>query len=167
LKPPRPPKPFDEARFNQLHARSEAFRHQSMTQPAASEPGIVHVGIGLIQRGDRFLVRQRPAGAVYAGYWEFPGGKCEPGETPAEATARECLEETGLVVVVGALRRIVDHHYRHGRVRLFFFDCMIADPSAEPPAELGCRWIRAGALLSLQFPEANEAILEELASRSG
>jgi 8-oxo-dGTP diphosphatase len=136
-----------------------------MIQPPTSEPGIVHVGIGLIQRGDRFLVRQRPEGTVYAGYWEFPGGKCEPGETPAEATARECLEETGLAVVVGPLRRVTNHEYRHGRVKLFFFECATADPSAEPPTELGCRWIHARELLLLQFPEANEAILEELASR--
>ena len=37
-----------------------------------------------------------------AGYWEFPGGKCEPGESPAAATARECREEIGLEVVVGS-----------------------------------------------------------------
>ncbi|HKI18797.1 MAG TPA: NUDIX domain-containing protein, partial [Isosphaeraceae bacterium] len=57
----------------------------------APEPPIP-VGIGIIRRGDRFLVRQRPAGTVYAGYWEFPGGKCESGEEPARATVRECFE---------------------------------------------------------------------------
>ena len=46
------------------------------------------VGIGLIRRGESYLIRQRPEHTVYAGYWEFPGGKCEPGETPAETTAR-------------------------------------------------------------------------------
>ena len=63
----------------------------------------IPVGIGIIRREGRFLVRQRPEGTVYAGFWEFPGGKCEPGESPAAATARECLEETGLTVVVGPL----------------------------------------------------------------
>ena len=74
-------------------------RRVQATMSATEQP--IPVGIGIIRRGDRFLVRQRPAGTVYAGYWEFPGGKCEPGEDPAAATARECLEETGLTVVVG------------------------------------------------------------------
>ena len=43
------------------------------------------VGIGLIRRDGCFLVRKRPEQTVYAGYWEFPGGKCEPGEQPVEA----------------------------------------------------------------------------------
>jgi mutator protein MutT len=121
------------------------------------------VGIGLIRRRDQFLVRQRPAGTVYAGYWEFPGGKCEPGETPEETTARECLEETGLHVVVGLLRRVVDHEYPHGLVRLFFYDCEPADHGTDEVIHSGCRWVRAAELLTLRFPEANEAILKELA----
>jgi 8-oxo-dGTP diphosphatase len=125
------------------------------------------VGIGLVRRGESYLVRQRPAHTVYAGYWEFPGGKCEPGETPAETTARECLEETGLVVVVGRLRRVIEHRYAHGHVRLHFFDCEPADALAEPAAESGCRWVPAALLTSLRFPEANEPILAELSETRG
>ncbi|MFO0891477.1 MAG: (deoxy)nucleoside triphosphate pyrophosphohydrolase [Isosphaeraceae bacterium] len=121
------------------------------------------VGIGIIRRGGEYLVRLRPAGTVYAGYWEFPGGKCEPGESPAEATARECLEETGLSVRVGRLRRVIEHRYPHGLVRLHFFDCEPADRQAEPPPNTGCRWVPAAELPGLRFPEANEPILEELA----
>jgi 8-oxo-dGTP diphosphatase len=134
-----------------------------MSQVRESETDLTHVGIGIIRRRDRFLIRQRPKGTVYAGYWEFPGGKCEAGETPAHTTARECHEETGLFVVVGSLRRIIDHHYPHGRVRLFFFDCEPADPGAEPSANTGCRWVKASELPGFRFPEANESILEELA----
>jgi 8-oxo-dGTP diphosphatase len=123
----------------------------------------VPVGIGIIRRGDRFLVRQRPVGTVYAGYWEFPGGKCEPGEDPARATARECFEETGLKVVVGPLRRVTTYRYPHGLVELFFHDCTTAHPTADPAAGSGFQWVQAGELLALRFPEANQAILEELA----
>ncbi len=122
------------------------------------------MGIGLIRRGDAFLVRQRPAGTVYAGYWEFPGGKCEPGETPAEATARECFEETGLRVVVERLRRVVTYRYPHGLVELFFHDCTTEYPDAEPDPESGFRWVPVAELAALRFPEANEVILEELAA---
>ncbi len=93
----------------------------------------IPVGIGIIRRNDRFLIRQRPEGTVYAGYWEFPGGKCEPGEDPAVATARECLEEVGLEVVVGPLRRVSTYRYPHGLVRLHFYDCTTLDAAAEPP----------------------------------
>ena len=51
-----------------------------LSSEAAETP--IPVGLGLVRRGGRFLIRQRPAGTVYAGYWEFPGGKCEPGRIP-------------------------------------------------------------------------------------
>ena len=72
-----------------------------MSQPIHRAADLTDVGIGLIRRDGDFLVRRRPEGTVYAGYWEFPGGKCEPGETPAQTTARECQEETGLEIMVG------------------------------------------------------------------
>jgi 8-oxo-dGTP diphosphatase len=129
---------------------------------SGSPAGPIPVGIGLVRRAGRFLVRRRPAGTVYAGYWEFPGGKCEPGEAPDQATARECLEEIGLRVVVGPLRRVTTHRYPHGLVELFFYDCTTEDPASEPAEGSGFEWVPAGQLNSLQFPEANEDIVEEL-----
>jgi mutator protein MutT len=131
-----------------------------MNEPSAAA---TRVGLGLIRRGNQYLVRRRPEGTVYAGYWEFPGGKCEPGETPDVATARECLEETRLRVEVGALRAVRTHQYPHGLVELFFFDCTARDPAAEPPPTSGFQWVSAGSLGSLRFPEANRAVLDELA----
>jgi 8-oxo-dGTP diphosphatase len=136
-----------------------------MSRPHDQEPPDaipIPAGIGLIRRGDAFLIRRRPAGTVYAGYWEFPGGKCDPGERPAEATARECLEETGLRVIVGSLRRTLIHRYPHGLVELSFYDCTPEDPDAESPAESGFRWVPVDRLATLRFPEANEIIVEEL-----
>jgi mutator protein MutT len=133
-----------------------------MSQPAPSPPDPTCVGIGLIRRGETYLVRLRPEGTVYAGYWEFPGGKCEPGESPAQATARECLEETGLAVRVVRLRRVIEHVYPHGHVRLHFHDCEPLDAGAVAPAGSGCRWVPARDLGGLRFPEANEPILVEL-----
>jgi 8-oxo-dGTP diphosphatase len=130
---------------------------------SSPDPRPIPVGIGIIHRANRFLVRQRPEGTVYAGYWEFPGGKCEPGEDPARATARECLEEVGLAVVVGPLRRVSTYRYPHGLVTLHFYDCTISNPEAEPPARSGFQWVTADRLTSLRFPEANEPILAELA----
>ena len=72
-----------------------------------------------------------------------PEENASPGNLLAQTTARECLKETGLAVVVQHLRRVIEHHYPHGYVRLHFFDCVPADPAAEPPACAGCRWVRA------------------------
>jgi 8-oxo-dGTP diphosphatase len=131
-----------------------------MTEPLGRP---IPVGIGLVRRADCFLVRRRPAGTVYAGYWEFPGGKCEPGEDPARATARECLEEIGLPVIVGRLRRVTTHRYPHGLVELHFYDCTTEDPASEPADGTGFRWVPADKLAALRFPEANEDVVEELA----
>jgi 8-oxo-dGTP diphosphatase len=138
--------------------------HMRHSRAAEQRDRPIRVGVGLIRRGDCFLVRPRPPETVYAGYWEFPGGKCELGETPAQAARRECLEETGLVVVVGSLRRVIDHVYPHGHVRLYFYDCEPEDPGAEPSAGSGCRWTPANELHEYRFPEANEPILDELVS---
>ena len=62
--------------------------------------GRIEVAAAVILRGDgRFLLAQRPAGKVYAGYWEFPGGKVEHGESAADALARELHEELGIEVL--------------------------------------------------------------------
>jgi 8-oxo-dGTP diphosphatase len=87
--------------------------------PEERVPVDVAVGV-LIDRDGRFLLTSRPAGKVYAGYWEFPGGKLEAGETVEVALARELHEELG-ITIGGAQRwkiEIVD--YEHARVRLHF-----------------------------------------------
>lgn len=97
------------------------------------------------------------------GYWEFPGGKCEPDELPEQAAVRECCEESGLVVSVRRLRRTIEHHYPHGFVQLHYFDCVPRDRDAEPAPDTGFRWVALGELVQLAFPEANELILQDLA----
>jgi 8-oxo-dGTP diphosphatase len=90
----------------------------------------VDVAVGvLIQPDGAFLLTSRPPGKVYAGYWEFPGGKVEPGETVEEALRRELIEEIG--VVIGAVQpwrtQLVD--YPHALVRLHF--CTVAHWTGE------------------------------------
>jgi 8-oxo-dGTP diphosphatase len=87
--------------------------------PTARTPVDVAVGV-LIDPSTRFLLTSRPAGKVYAGYWEFPGGKLESGETVEQALRRELQEELG--ITIGAVQpwqvELVD--YEHARVRLHF-----------------------------------------------
>lgn len=122
------------------------------------------VGIGLIRRGDRFLIRPRPPlpGSPMPGYWEFPGGKCHDGETPAQCAARECLEEVGRPIQVQSLRRVVRHRYPHGYVELHFFDAVLLDDAGEPAPDTGFVWMDVTELGRYQFPGANEPVIAEL-----
>lgn len=91
---------------------------------------VVDVAVGvLIQPNGDFLLTSRPEGKVYAGYWEFPGGKLEAGETVEQALARELHEELG--IHTGQIQRwreeLVD--YPHALVRLHF--CKVMDWSGE------------------------------------
>jgi mutator protein MutT len=128
----------------------------------------LRIGIGLIRRAGHYLIRQRPFlhGSPMPGLWEFPGGKCEPGETPADATLRECLEETGLPILLGPLRRSLVHQYPHGLVELHYFDATPIDPLAEPSPDSGFLWTPARLLPTLTFPPANAPLLLELAAEN-
>ena len=91
-----------------------------------AERKVTDVAVGvLIDAQGRFLLTSRPPGKVYEGYWEFPGGKLEAGETVAEALRRELQEEIG--VTIGAVQawreKLVD--YPHALVRLHF--CKVFD----------------------------------------
>ena len=122
------------------------------------------VAIGLVERGGAFLIRQRPEGQSMAGLWEFPGGKVEPGETAAEAAARECQEEVGLPIAVGRLVRRIVHDYPRGPVDLAYFLARLADPGAEPDPATGFRWVRREDLPAYTFPPANEPLIALLAA---
>ncbi len=95
-----------------------------------TDRAVVEVAVGvLIRPGGDFLLTSRPCGKVYAGYWEFPGGKLEPTETVEQALARELHEELGLYI--GQVKRwreeLVD--YPHALVRLHF--CKVFDWTGE------------------------------------
>jgi 8-oxo-dGTP diphosphatase len=89
------------------------------TEPAS---GITEVAAGVLVDGTgRFLLAQRPAGKVYAGYWEFPGGKVEAGEAPSHALRRELHEELGITVRTAYRWITLTYVYPHAFVRLRFF----------------------------------------------
>ncbi len=98
-----------------------------MTDVANAAPRVpVDVAVGvLIDTQGRFLLTSRPAGKVYAGYWEFPGGKLEAGETVQQALRRELHEELGIFIGTPQpwQQEVLD--YPHARVRLHF--CKVFD----------------------------------------
>ena len=121
------------------------------------------VGIALVERSGRYLVRRRPdlPGSPMPGKWEFPGGKARGGESPEACAVRECREESGLSVVAAGVRKTIVHRYPHGLVELNYID-VLTENDAEPDEGSGFVWVGAADLVGLDFPEANAAVLAEL-----
>ena len=90
-----------------------------MSAPAERTPVDVAVGV-LIDAEGRFLLTSRPAGKVFAGYWEFPGGKLEAGESVEHALKRELHEEIGIHIGAAHPWKVELMDYPHARVRLHF-----------------------------------------------
>ena len=106
-----------------------------------SDRKVVDVAVGVLLRanGD-FLLTTRPSGKVYEGYWEFPGGKLEVGETVAEALRRELHEEIGITIGQAHPWKIELVDYPHALVRLNF--CQVFDWTGELDMREGqsCAW---------------------------
>ena len=90
-----------------------------VAKAAQRHPVDVAVGV-LIDGQGRFLLTSRPAGKVYAGYWEFPGGKVEADESVEQALRRELHEELGITIGPAQLWQVELMDYPHARVRLHF-----------------------------------------------
>jgi 8-oxo-dGTP diphosphatase len=87
----------------------------------AAERAPVDVAVGVLIAPDgRFLLTSRPEGKVYAGHWEFPGGKVEPGESVEQALRRELQEELGITIGPAEPWQVTLHDYPHALVRLHF-----------------------------------------------
>jgi mutator protein MutT len=121
----------------------------------------ISVAVAVVESGGQYLIGLRPAGAPLAGLWEFPGGKVQTGESPAEAAVRECREETGLAVAVERLLMRVVHEYEHGELEIHFFAC---SPLEGCIAEEPFRWVSRVELPKFEFPAANRALLEMLST---
>jgi len=125
-----------------------------------SSPLIV-VLAAIVERDGRLLVTRRLKGTHLAGLWEFPGGKCEAGESHEACLARELAEELGVASVVGPEVFATEHAYPERTVRLHFRACTI---SGEPQPLLGqqIQWIARSALHTLEFPPADEELIAML-----
>ncbi|MCL2308938.1 MAG: 8-oxo-dGTP diphosphatase MutT [Proteobacteria bacterium] len=116
----------------------------------------------LTRAGNEFLLTQRPSGKVYAGYWEFPGGKIEAGETAQAALVRELEEELGIVVERAVLWQTVCFSYPHAEVELHFFHVAVwrGEPYGREGQNIG--WQTLETCRDLLLLPANHGVLKAL-----
>ena len=121
------------------------------------------IGVGVIwnQQGQILIDRRRPTG-VLGGFWEFPGGKIETGETSEECIKREIWEELGIVIEVGKHLITIAHTYTHLNVTLIVHHCQYIDGVPQPIECDEIRWVNLEELDEFNFPEANFQIIAAL-----
>ena len=121
------------------------------------------VTAAVIDRDGRLLVTRRLKGVHLEGYWEFPGGKCDAGESLEACLARELREELDVEAQVGEEVFVTTHPYADRSVELHFFRC---DLIGEPRPLLGqeMRWATREELATLEFPPADDELIQRLTS---
>jgi 8-oxo-dGTP diphosphatase len=125
---------------------------------------VIEVAAAVLQRENgSFLLAQRPAGKVYAGYWEFPGGKIEPGEPADRALARELREELGIEIgeAFPWITRVFT--YPHGTVRLHFYRVFSWENDPHPLEDQAISWQQPGMAMAAPMLPANAPVLASLA----
>ena len=128
---------------------------------------LIEVAAGIILRNSahsppQVLIAKRPANKDQGSLWEFPGGKLEGQENPAQALARELEEEIGIKVTNLKLFREITHQYSDKKVKLWFFK--VLDFQGEPSGMEGQQiaWVKVDQLSQLDFPAANLKVIESL-----
>ncbi len=123
---------------------------------------LIEVAAGLIFCEGKLLIAQRPSGGHLAGLWEFPGGKCETGETLPECLQRELFEELGIAVNVSERVMTTTHVYPEKTVKLNFFLCKLVTEKPQGMEGQALAWITSEDLGGYSFPEADAKLLEKL-----
>ncbi|MBN1275947.1 MAG: 8-oxo-dGTP diphosphatase MutT [Deltaproteobacteria bacterium] len=119
-----------------------------------------HVTAALIWSNGRVLITKRPEGTHLEGFWEFPGGKKEKGETLKDCLEREIKEELGIKVKAGRQVLSIDHEYHSKSITLHVFKCKIleGEPNAIQCQEI--KWSDPAGLAELLFPPPDRKIVE-------
>lgn len=117
------------------------------------------VSLALVRHDGRWLVARRPLDVHLGGLWEFPGGKCEAGESDAQAAIRELHEECGVEGRVGRVLDSIAVDYGDRIVVLTPVLCTWIAGDAQPLGSLECRWVSEDELRRLEMPEINAEIV--------
>jgi mutator protein MutT len=136
-----------------------------MSAPPEASPVRIDVAIAIVMRDDRILICQRHDTDVLAGYWEFPGGKRQPGETDEQCLMRELAEELAISVRIAEPLPVIEYDYPHARVRLHPFLCKHLLGEPQPLTAKRLVWVPAADLPRYRFPPANDDLIRTLIER--
>jgi A/G-specific adenine glycosylase len=122
----------------------------------------VDVDIAIVVKAGQVLICQRHPDGFLGGYWEFPGGKREAGETSAACAIREVKEEVGIDVRPVNEFDVIEHAYAHAQIRLHPHLChhLTGDPRSSACQQI--KWVPPLALRDYTFPPANDTLIEQV-----
>ena len=119
------------------------------------------VTAAIIRNDDKILIARRKKGQKLEGFWEFPGGKIEEGESPQECLQRELHEEFGIESKAGKILTESEYHYDHGSIRLLALETEILNGEIELTVHDEIVWATAEDLLDYKLAPADIPIAEE------
>ena len=122
----------------------------------------IEVVAAVIRSGDRIFATQRGYGE-FKGWWEFPGGKMEAGETPRQALEREIREELEAGIEVGDLIRTVEWDYPAFHLTMHCYWCALTSASLRLNEHASARWLGKEELHSVRWLPADVSVLEDIA----
>jgi len=125
------------------------------------------VTAAIICRDGEILITRRPEGKRQGGMWEFPGGKLEGGESPADCLCREIREELDLAIRVDALFDVVHHRYDWGAILLLAYRCTPFSTTIRNLQVAEHRWVSPETLGDFPFLAADEPLISKLMSAAG
>jgi ADP-ribose pyrophosphatase len=145
---------------NDLPAEAAA---QAGSHDFALEKKPIDVVCAIIEHNGKILLGKRSAPRQHAGFWELPGGKIDPNETPQDALSREIMEELGVAIEVNRQLSAVVHEYETHIVRLIPFICRITNGMIKPSEYQETAWVDPFAKIELPLLPPDYGILEEYA----
>lgn len=126
----------------------------------------VKVAAAIIRQGDKIFATQRGYGE-FAGLWEFPGGKLEPGESPEAALVREIKEELDSDITVGPLFYVLEHDYPDFHLSMNCYFCELINGNLTLIEHTDARWLTKDNLFSVPWIPADLGIIEKLEQSLG
>ena len=123
----------------------------------------IEVAAAVIRRGDRIFATQRGYGE-FKGWWEFPGGKMEAGETPQQALAREIREELDAEIAIGDLLQTVEWDYPTFHLTLHCYWCTLTSEAFHLNEHASARWLGRSELHDVRWLPADVSLLADIAA---
>ncbi len=144
-------------------ANSNGVQEQFPTEKKRKKVEEVRTVVGILMDHEKKIyIQKRPQEGLFAGLWEFPGGKVGPKETPEKALQRELKKEMGIRITISRREETVRHTYTRFRAELTPFLCLLNGPPFPRLKDREFQWVLSEELSRFAFPAANRKIIKRL-----